>query len=197
MPRTKKTLEPNYVISFIARFSAVVLVGFSIFGIFIVILTNKKIGPTYSEGMSALNQMLAYLPFAVFITAFTQTLSLCIIAMFLALLWSHSVAGPLVRFRNHLKNITYGKSINGPLAFRGGDQLHALALAFSEMIISRRDSSTKTLVLLLEAEKKLSECEALEKQGKSSSHEFDRKLRELKSIYPRIKDVHSIKKPRR
>ena len=191
----KKTLEPNYAISFIARFSATVLVGFGVFGGFIVILTNRKIGPTYLDEVFTLNQMLTYLPFAIFITAFVQILSLCTIAMFLALLWSHSIVGPLVRFRSHLKNIARGKSLNNPITFRETDQLHGLALAFSEMIVSRRDSFAKTLALLIEAKKRLSECETLEKQGRDSAHEFDRKLKELKRIYLHIRDIHSVKKP--
>jgi len=189
MCKLKKTLESKYILYFIFKFCAVVFFGFGIFGLFIVIFLNKKIGPTYLEGISTLIQLKANMPAVLFITAFVQALTLCIIILLLALLWSHSIAGPLRRFRSHLKDISEGKLLKEPITFRNTDQLHSLAQAFSEMIISRNGNCAKMLALLVEAQKILDECLTLKKQDKGDSQSFNLKLKELKEIYLHIKDI--------
>lgn len=193
MRNSKKTLETRYVISFIFRFFIIVLCGVWISGYLVIIFLDRRIGPSYPEGISALSQLQALLPPLLFITAFVQALSLCIIVMFLALLWSQAIAGPLVRFRRHLKDIVQGKSLKEPVVFRNADQLHGLALAFSEMIISRRDNCAKSLGLLVEAQSALDECKTLEEQEKADSQEFNLRLKELQAIYAKIKDIYVAK----
>lgn len=193
MLNSKKTLETRYVIFFIFRFFIIVLAGVWIAGSLVITFLDKRIGPSYSEGISSLSQLQTLLPPLLFITAFIQALALCIIVMFLALLWSQAIAGPLVRFRRHLKDIVQGKSMKDPVVFRNADQLHGLALAFSEMIISRRDNCAKALGLLVEAQRTLDECKALEKQEKGDSQEFNLRLKELKAIYVKVKDIYIAK----
>jgi len=193
MRRAKRTLEPKYAISFIFRFSIIVFVGVGIFGSLVIIFLNRKIGPTYLEGISVLSELQAYLPYILFITALVQALTLCIIVMFLTLLWSHSIAGPLVRFRRYLRNLSYGKPLKEPITFRDADQLQGLAQAFSEMIIAHRGNRVKALTLVVQAQRIIDECEVLKKREKIDTHDFNLKLKELEEIYLRIKDIYTAK----
>lgn len=193
MSKQRKILEPKYIVSFIIKFSAIVFVGFGIFGAFVIILLSSKIGPTYQEGFSALKQIKDSLPFIIFIAAAIQALSLCTIATLFALFWSHSIAGPLVRFRKYLKDISQGNFLKEPVVFRSGDQLQGLAQAFSEMIIAHKNDATKALTLLVEAQRILDKCKMLQAQGKENSEEFHSNLKKLKTIYLRLKDIYALK----
>jgi methyl-accepting chemotaxis protein len=157
---------------------------------------NKKFGPTYSEEVFALSRLQVYLPSIIFITAFFQALALCIVVMVLVLLWSHSIAGPLVRFRKHLRGVAAGKLLKETITFRDGDQLQGVAQAFSEMILAHKDASIKSLVLLVEAQKILDECKALRNLENGDSHEFDVKMKELSKIYSHIQEIYTVKKSR-
>jgi len=144
-----------------------------------------------------LSQLRASLPFILSITAFIQAAALCIIAIFAALLWSHSIAGPLVRFKRALRDLAQGKPLKEPIAFRDDDQLHGLANAFSEMTIAHIDNRARALALMVEAQRILDECEALKKQAKFDVHTLDFKLNELKKIYLHIKDIYAAKRQNR
>lgn len=181
----KKTIESKYIVSFVFKLSAIIFAGFGAFGLIIIIFLDKKIGPTYLEGISTLSQLRACLPFILSITASVQAVTLCIIAVFAALLWSHSIAGPLVRFKKALRDLAQGKALKEPITFRDDDQLHGLANAFSEMAIAGIDNRAKALALMVEAQRILDEYEALKEQAK---------LNELKKIYLRIKDIYAVKK---
>lgn len=194
MRRSKRTLEPKYAIFFIFRFSIIMLVGICIFGSLLVISLNRKIGPTYSEGISALGQLQVQLPFILSITAFVQAAVLCVIILFLTLLWSHSIAGPIVRFKKHLREFSQGKFPNYPFAFRETDQLHGLAHAFSEMISAQRESDLKSLALLIEAQKLIDECEMLKKEGKDDADKFKTNMKDLEKIYFQIKKIYLRRK---
>jgi len=189
-----KTVESKYIVSFIFKLSAIIFVGFGIFGLLIIIFLNRKIGPTYLEGISTLSQLRASLPLILSITASVQAATLCIIAVFAALLWSHSIAGPLVRFKRALIDLAQGKSLKEPIAFRDDDQLHGLANAFSEMAVADIDNRARALTLMVEAQRILDECEALKKQAKFDAHALSSKVNELEKIYLRIKDIYAAKK---
>ncbi len=160
----------------------------------IIVFLDRKIGPTYLEGIYNLRQIQASLPFIIFITAFIQTLTLCIITFLIALLWSHRIAGPLVRFRRYLLDACVKKSPKEPIVFRNTDQLHGLAQAFSEMVISHKSNKASALALLAEAQKILDKCKTLQNQNKRDSDDFNSKLQELKKIYLHIKDIYKNKK---
>ncbi len=187
------TLKPKYAISFIFRFLIIMLVGTGIFGSLVIIFLNRKIGPTYLEGISTLSQLRASLPHILFATAFVQALALCIITALLALFWSRSIAGPLVRFRKYLRGLSQGKSLKEPVAFRESDQLQGLAQVFSEMITAHRDNSVKALALLVQAQRIIDECEVLKKQPGFDMHKFNSKLKELEKIYLNIKNIYTAK----
>jgi len=123
-----------------------------------------------------------------------QAAALCVVVMLITLLWSHKIAGPLVRFRKYLKSIAAGKLFNKPLTFRDDDQLHAVALAFSEMIIAQNEASLKSLSLLVEAQKIISECKALRSRNRADTGEFEAKLQELTRIYSSIQDIYAVNK---
>ncbi|GEM_PF-6877854 len=190
----RKILNPKYQISFIFHFSIIILSGFGIAGCLIIIFLNRKMGPTYLEGIYNLRQIQATLPITIFITAFIQTLALCIITFIASLFWSHSISGPLLRFRRHLKNICLKETEKEAMTFRDTDQLHGLAQAFSEMVICHNDNKTKALALLVEAQKILDEAKAIQNRNNNNTHAIDLKLNELKNIYLRIKDIYKNKK---
>lgn len=193
MSRTKRTLEPKYIISFILRFLIIVLAGFSLSGLVMAVILNKNIGPTYSRGILTLSQLQANLPLVLFITAFVQAVVLGVIILLMVLLWSHSIAGPLVRFRRHLKEIAQGKLSPEPVTFRETDQLHVLAQALSEMIGAHSQRDIKSLSLLVEAQKLLDQCQILEQEQKIDTDEFNATLKKLKEIYLQIKDTYSVR----
>ena len=193
MQKPKKILEIKRVLSFISRFFIVLFAGIVISGSFVIIFFNERIGPTYLEGISALSRFLNFLPSVLSITAIVQALALSCVVMLIALVWSHSIAGPLVRFRRCLKDISKGSSPEGPITFRDTDQLHGLAQSLSDMIIAHKDNSVKALTLMVEAEKILNECEALEKEVKVDTGILDEKLKRLDNIYLRIKDVYAVR----
>lgn len=194
MHRSKKTLEPKYAISFMFRFFILIFAGIGIFGLLLITFLNRKIGPTYSEGISSLNQLQAQLPFILFVTAFVQTAVLCVIVLFLTLVWSHSISGPIARFKKHLREFAQGKSPNHPLAFRNTDQLHGLAHAFSEMIITQKENDMKSLALLMEAQKLIDECEMLKKESKDGTDKFKINMKNLEKIYLRIKEIYIVRR---
>lgn len=189
----QKILGHKYIVHFILHFSIIVLSGFGITGAIITILLDRRIGPTYLEEIYNLRQILTSLQFIIFITAFIQALGLCAITFLLALFWSHSVSGPLLRFKKCLKAISERKSAHEPLAFRNTDQLHGLAQAFSEIILTHNGDNAKTLALLVEAQKILDECKTLQSQNKGSTNDFNSKLHELKKIYLLIKNIYKNK----
>lgn len=192
--RKKGILDPKYPAYFIFHFSIIVLSGFGIAGSMMIIFLERKIGPACPEGIYNLKQIQASLPFVIFITTFIQTLALCAAAFLLALFWSHSIAGPLVRFRRYLKDSSVKKTAREPIVFRNTDQLHGLAQAFSEMVISHKDSDASALALLVEAQKILDECKMLQSHNKGGTNTFNSKLHELKKIYPLIKNIYKNKK---
>ncbi len=191
MPETKKLIAPKYAFSFIFRFFLIVLTGFIVSGLLLVIFLNREIGPTYLQGISNLSQLQALLPSILFITAFVQALTLCVIVILLALLWSHGVSGPLVRFRKYLRDMAEGKSFPERIAFRDTDQLAGLAHAFSEMALSQKERTIRTLSLLAQAQKIIDECLALKIQGEVATPEYKQKLSGLAMVYLRVKEVYA------
>lgn len=189
MRKQKKAISVQHAAAFVLKFAVLALVGFGVSGLLVTIFLNKRIGPTYLESVSTLSQIQAQLPHILIITALVQALALCMIAALFALFWSHRIAGPLVRFRRLLKDIEQGKIFKGQIAFRSSDQLHGLAQAYSELMLSHRETCAKALALLVQAQKALDECQALEKQGKGNAAEFDRKLKDLKMHYLLIKEL--------
>jgi hypothetical protein len=175
----------------LARLLIVMLSSVSLFGAAAIFFLNKRIGPSYAEGIYTLGRLQAHLPYLLFITAFVQALTLCAIALLLTLLWSHAVAGPLVRFRKHLRELAQGKIPKEPLTFRESDQLHGLAQAFSELALARRDASAKALALLVGAQKLIDQCQGLEGEPQA----LEGKLKELEKIYGRVKELHAFQEP--
>lgn len=185
MRRSKKTLQPKYAVSFIFRFIIVIFSGAAMFGLLAIIFLNRNIGPTYSEGISALTRLQTQLPLILFITALVQAVVLCVIVSIMVLLWSHSVAGPIARFRKHLREFAQGKFPDNHFTFRETDQLHGLAHAFSEMAAAQREKSVHALSLLIEARKLLDEGE---------TDKFKINLENLAKIYLQIKEIHFERK---
>ncbi len=185
----KHTVRTEYLASFVLRFCALTLIGFGIFGAIIFFALNRQIGQTYTESFSTLSRLQAYLPRILTITAIIQTLTLCLTAMLLALLWSQKIAGPLFRVKKYLKDIAAGKELKEFMTFRANDQLPGIAGAFSEMILTHKYNNARALCLLFEAQKILIEYETLLQQGKSDSPRLNAKLKELKEIYSKINGV--------
>lgn len=172
MEREKKILDSRYAVSFTLRFFIIVFVIFSLSGLILIIFLNRNIGPTYKQGISSLNTLQAQLPSILFLSAFIQATILCIIALLLSLLWAHSVAGPLMRFRKYLREAGKGKLPLQPLTFRKTDQLHGLGRALSEMIDIYKQRRDKALALLNQTQDK-----------------------EEKEVYLQIKEIYSPKNP--
>lgn len=190
MSKSKKTLELKHAISFVFRFFIIISVGIGISGSLAILLLNMKIGPTYLEGISALSRLQTQLPFILFVTAFAQAAVLCLIVLLLTLFWSHSIAGPVMRFKKHLREFAQGKFPNDRFAFRQTDQLHGLAHAFSEMINAQRERDMRSLALLIEAQKLLDECEMLKKEGKDDTSKFKADMKDLRETYLQIKEIY-------
>lgn len=193
MNNAKILVNPQYAVKFALRFVIIVLAGFGLFGILILALLNRNIGPTYVEGLSALSQLQMRLPRILLITAFTQTIILCGIVLLLALLWSHGIAGPLVRFKRCLRETARGNILKEPVVFRKTDQLHALAQALSETNLAFQERNVKMLTLWVGAKKLLDECRRLHEQGKSDTPSFSKNLANVKAIYLEMKNCYSPK----
>jgi len=191
MNRSKNPLNINYIISFIIKFSAIILFGFGLTGLIIIFLLNRNLGPGYKEGIYALSRLKNSLPYTIFIITIIQTLTLCIITLLFTLIWSHSIAGPIIRFKKYLKEISSGKLLTDKVTFRNSDQLQDLAKEFSEMILSEKNNSTNALALLVEAQKLLDECAAFSKD----LEQLDLKLKKLKTVYLQIKDIYKLNAP--
>lgn len=190
----RKIFAPKYQINFIYHFSIIILSGFGIAGCLIIIFLNRKIGPTYLEGIYNLRQIQATLPITIFITAFIQTLALCIITFLASLFWSHSISGPILRFRRHLKSLCEKTTEKETITFRDTDQLQGLAQAFSEMIICKNQDKAKALILLVDAQRIIDECKTISKQSTVNLADLNLKLKELKKIYQGIKEIYKNKK---
>ena len=158
-----------------------------------IFFLNRNLGPTYGQGIQTLTQLRNNLPYTVFIVAIIQTLTLCIITLLLTLIWSHSIAGPIIRFKKYLRDISSGKFLTDKVAFRDSDQLHDLAHEFSEMIISRKNNSSMALALLVEAQKILDECSSINNTNAKDPGKLNSKLKDLKVIYRRINDIYERK----
>lgn len=189
MRQSRYILDSKHLIFFILRFCAVLIFSFIIFGSGLSLFFNRNIGPTYVEGIRALNKIHNYLPAIIFITAFIQAIMLCFVVLLLALLWSHSVAGPIFRFRRNLRNIYEGKFSKEPLAFRNNDQLHFLAQSFSKIILSQKDKSARALTLLVPAQKILDESKRYS-NTESDKRILNSKIQSLKKIYLSIKNIY-------
>lgn len=191
MRESKRILEPKHTVVFIFRFVLIVLSGFLVFGLAAVILLNKNIGPTYLEGISSLNYLQKLLPYTIFLTTFIQVLALCTLVLLAALLWSHSIAGPVFRFRRCLKELSQGKRLREPISFRATDQLHGLAQALSEMVTAQKEKTERAQTLLAEAQEIIELCAGLKKEGKLDPQDFNLRLKELAKVYLKIKEIYS------
>jgi len=192
---SKKILEPKYAVAFVLRFFTAIFIGIGVFSLLLVVLLNRKIGPTYSEGISALGDLQNHLPLILFVTSVLQTLALGIMVMVIALFWSHSIAGPILRFKKYLSQLAKGELLEGPVTFRKTDQLQGLAEALSGMITAYRGNSMESLELLSQAQKIIEECEILKKQPKIDTPHLNTKLSELEKIYLNIKTIYTCRKP--
>lgn len=191
MNKIKSPLKPNYITTFIIKFSAIILFGFWLSGLVIIISLDRNLGTSYKEGIQALSQLKNNLPYIIFIITVIQTLALCVITFLLSLIWSHNIAGPIIRFKRYLKEISCGRLLKERIAFRNTDQLQDLAKELSEVMLSDRNNSSQALAFLVEAQKLLDECFAFSKDPKI----VEGKLKELTAVYRNIRDIYKQSLP--
>ncbi|HSH71267.1 MAG TPA: methyl-accepting chemotaxis protein [Deferrisomatales bacterium] len=149
-------IEKAFQLRFIAKVTAVVVLGTALTGGLLYLLADKEFGRAfYSAHYQARSSWELLLP-AVLAASF---LSMCIVAMVavvLTLYDSHRIGGPMYRFRANLETIA-GGDLTLVTHLRDGDELRALTEAMNGMTQSLRDkvlvagAATRELGAALEA----------------------------------------------
>ncbi len=185
--KKRSFIDSKYTLSFAARFSGVALLGFSLFGLSLFLLLNRRLGVNYFEGISVLSDLQDKLPVILLATGIIQAGILSFVLFMLSLLWAHSVAGPMVRFRRFLKMLGE-RGVGEEIVFRKNDQLHYLAQVFRRMQADLKNRRDKCTDCLDEAEKLVREYEDLIREKDTTSLQLKDKLTALKKAYQNINE---------
>lgn len=163
----KEFIDRKYITSFVLRFSFLVFVCFVFIGCVLFFFFNKDMGTNYLSDIKILSHMADILPWVLLSTGVFQALLFSLIFLVLALVWSHSIAGPLVRLEKSLQMLQDGQYLD-QVHFRENDQLKSLAAQLTKLHHSSNESHQKLSQYLDKAESilKSSAYEELNKKQK-------------------------------
>ncbi|GAB6062733.1 hypothetical protein [Deferrisoma palaeochoriense] len=150
-------IERTFQIRFIAKMTAVVVLGTALTGGLLYILANQEFGRAfYSAHYQARSSWELLLP-AVLVASFVSMALVAAAATFLTLYSSHKIGGPLYRFRANLQAIGDG-DLTLVTRLREGDELQGFTEAMNEMtqrlrekVGEARDAAEDVRVALAEA----------------------------------------------
>lgn len=175
-------IEAKHTLSLVIAFLGISFVGFVLLGLTLLILLNWRVGDNYVEGIVTLNVLKDRLPLILLAGGIAQAIILSLILFLLSLLWAHSIAGPLVRFGKYLRLTGNNEPAPEEISFRKSDQLHALAVAFRHLQISRRRQNELLYGHLNKASRLLEEIDSSPSEAKSRIQELIKVYRDMKGI---------------
>lgn len=138
-----ETPKTDHVVSWRFRIAFFLKFGFSVAGAALAsgaafyFANNFRIGPTYGEGMRAIERVDAALSASLVYSALFQLAAAGLAVAGIALYVSHKIAGPLVRLEKRFGAAARG-DIGGSVCLRAGDQVTALADALNETMLDLR-----------------------------------------------------------
>jgi len=125
-------IERAFQVKFIAKVTAVVVLGTILTGGLLYLLADKEFGRAfYSAHYHARSSWELLLP-SVLMSSFASMCCVAGIAVFLTLYDSHRIGGPLYRFRANLEKVARG-DLTLLTRLREGDELQSLTEAMNEM----------------------------------------------------------------
>ncbi|GEM_PF-2316395 len=188
MKKNKKTffIDPQYTLSFAARFLAVASAGFIILGISLFLALNRNLGAGYFQDISILNDLEEKFPAILFTTGTFQAIVITLLFLVIALFWAHKVAGPIVRFRRYLNSFSTREPADD-MAFREDDQLQYLAEVFRKTQGACWARRKQRQDELHEAERMIHECEFLSSRKDVDQTQLNQKLAALKAVYTKLR----------
>ncbi|MDF1554045.1 MAG: methyl-accepting chemotaxis protein [Deferrisomatales bacterium] len=131
-------IEKAFQLRFIAKVTAVVVLGTALTGGLLYLLADKEFGRAfYSAHYQARSSWELLLP-AVLAASFVSMCIVAMVAVVLTLYDSHRIGGPMYRFRANLETIA-GGDLTLVTHLRDGDELRALTEAMNGMTRSLRD----------------------------------------------------------
>jgi methyl-accepting chemotaxis protein len=131
-------IEKAFQLRFIAKVTAVVVLGTVMTGGLLYLLADKEFGRAfYSAHYQARSSWELLLP-AVLAASFVSMCIVAVVAVVLTLYDSHRIGGPMYRFRANLEAIA-GGDLTLVTHLRDGDELRALTESMNGMTRSLRD----------------------------------------------------------
>lgn len=158
-PVAEPVVSWRFRIAFFLKFGFSVAVAALASGAAFYFANNFRIGPTYGEGMRAIERVDAALSASLVYSALFQLAAAGLAVASIALYVSHRIAGPLVRLEKRFGAAARG-DIGGSVRLRAGDQVTALAGSLNETMIDLRLQLGRLRDLtgvLAELEKKIEE----------------------------------------
>ena len=179
----KNNLKPafiakEYTASFAVRFLGIALFSFTLCGISLFLVLNRRLGVNYSQDIAALSGLQEKLPLIILTSSIIQAVILSLILFLLALMWAHAISGPLVRFRKFI-SLVGNDGPDGEIAFLENYQLHDLAQAFQKMQAGSQKRRKKFDEYLDNADQLLKTPDSLSKNKRADLEECYQKMGSL------------------
>ena len=131
--RRQYFINRKFQTGFILKFFLILILG-AVLSVIVTMLTTQSTLTSSFEGSKLVIEKtsLAILPSVIFTNIIT-TLIIGAIAVFITLLVSHKIAGPMFRFEKDLEEISQG-NLQKHIHIRNGDQFGSVAKNLNEMV---------------------------------------------------------------
>lgn len=137
----KRKLHPIPLVSqikFLLKFSVAVLIIFVTASLILYLLINGKFGESYFDSLSFLNHLNRNLVKYLFYSLSFQLIFIALATLFISLVNSHRIAGPLIRLEKTCEQIGQGEFPES-LRIRAKDQAQDLAQSMDNFIQELRE----------------------------------------------------------
>ncbi|MEI6128011.1 MAG: hypothetical protein WCQ99_15800 [Pseudomonadota bacterium] len=118
---------------------------------FLYFFMHQGVGTDYGSAFSAIAGIYRKMNFYIAAAVFSQLVISCGVVFFLALRYSHKIAGPMFRLKLTVRDYMSGRAIDR-VSFRQSDLLHETAEKFTDFLsfLHRRESKLEEIKKLIE-----------------------------------------------
>ena len=151
-PASIQVISKSYITGLIAKCGLLFAAGLVLTGVILYFTSQQPLGPSYQETFARLSQLKQEMLVKSIITYFTLTLLIIAGVIFITVLYSHRVVGPIVGLKRTAKEIASGNFAQ-PAKLRETDAILPMAVAINSM----REAYKQKLDLASQ------QCEAMQK----------------------------------
>ncbi len=131
-PASIKVISKSYLTGLILKCSLFFAAGLVITGVILYFTSQQPLGPSYHESFARLAQLKQEMLIKSLITYFTLTALIIAGIIFITVLYSHRVVGPLVGLKRTVQEIADG-NLTQPARLRRKDAIKPMAEALNAM----------------------------------------------------------------